>query len=253
MWTPRSTWVPHPMGWVLSRALGSEHEGVTAQLSLGWGRKVTGMPNLAAGPSTPCTQGVLVPLEGRGPWEMRVCAGELSGPGVSLGVPPHAPGRSQQAPVGPALQPHPEPGLCPQPRLSLENSVTTQFGDPGDVRVTVQAACGTSVLQDSKVVHVLGECPLPHRGRQRGFFLGAQGRARRGLPTEAPVTPEWPLLDGGDTSVYHTSGVPSLGFPICKINTDDSCARGTHGPHRTQVRMPLRGLARSRVRGQSWD
>lgn len=100
---------------------------------------------------------------------------------VSLwGYLPTPPGRSQQAPVGPALRPRPEPRLCLQPRLSLENSVTTRFGDPGDVRVTVQAACGTSVLQDSKVVRVLGECPLPHRGKQRSFsFLGAQGRARQ--------------------------------------------------------------------------
>lgn len=45
--------------------------------------------------------------------------------------------------------------------LSLENSVTTRFADTGDVRVTVQAACGNSVLQDSKVVRVLGESSSP--------------------------------------------------------------------------------------------
>lgn len=60
----------------------------------------------------------------------------------------------------------------------------TRFVDPGDVRVTVQAACGTSVLQDSKVVRVLGECPLPHRGRQHSFsFPGAQGQAGEGVVT----------------------------------------------------------------------
>lgn len=46
-----------------------------------------------------------------------------------------------------------------QPLLSLDNSVRTRFSEPGDVRVTVQAACGSSVLQDSKVVRVLGESP----------------------------------------------------------------------------------------------
>ncbi|XP_076992450.1 VPS10 domain-containing receptor SorCS2 [Tamandua tetradactyla] len=44
-----------------------------------------------------------------------------------------------------------------QPLLSLDNSVTTRFMDTGDVRVTVQAACGSSVLQDSKVVRVLDD------------------------------------------------------------------------------------------------
>lgn len=37
--------------------------------------------------------------------------------------------------------------------------MTTQFVDAGDVRVTVQAACGNSVLQDSRVIRVLGESP----------------------------------------------------------------------------------------------
>ncbi|XP_037685259.1 VPS10 domain-containing receptor SorCS2 isoform X2 [Choloepus didactylus] len=44
-----------------------------------------------------------------------------------------------------------------QPLLSLDNAVTTRFVDAGDVRVTVQAACGSSVLQDSKVVRVLDQ------------------------------------------------------------------------------------------------
>lgn len=72
----------------------------------------------------------------------------------------HGPGRWLTA--GPALPwPQPWPGpdsaVSSQPLMSLNNSVTTQFADPGDVRVTVQAACGTSVLQDSRVIRVLGE------------------------------------------------------------------------------------------------
>lgn len=33
----------------------------------------------------------------------------------------------------------------------------TKFAETGDVRVTVQVSCGSSMLQDSKVVHVFGE------------------------------------------------------------------------------------------------
>lgn len=67
----------------------------------------------------------------------------------------HSPGhRSPVATPGSALT------ACPlQPLLSLNNSVTMRFADTGDVRVTVQAACGKSVLQDSKVIRVLGESP----------------------------------------------------------------------------------------------
>ncbi|XP_055291161.1 VPS10 domain-containing receptor SorCS2 isoform X1 [Moschus berezovskii] len=66
-----------------------------------------------------------------------------------------------------------------QPRLSLENSVTTRFGDPGDVRVTVQAACGTSVLQDSKVVRVLDQ------------FQVVPLQFSKDLDAHNPNTPEW--------------------------------------------------------------
>ncbi|XP_057561948.1 VPS10 domain-containing receptor SorCS2 [Hippopotamus amphibius kiboko] len=66
-----------------------------------------------------------------------------------------------------------------QPRLSLENSVTTRFGDTGDVRVTVQAACGTSVLQDSKVVRVLDQ------------FQVVPLQFSKDLDAHNPNTPEW--------------------------------------------------------------
>lgn len=33
----------------------------------------------------------------------------------------------------------------------------TTFAETGKVRVTVQAACGNSMLQDSKIIQVLGE------------------------------------------------------------------------------------------------
>ncbi|NXH20402.1 SORC2 protein, partial [Bucco capensis] len=41
-----------------------------------------------------------------------------------------------------------------QPLLTLESFLVTKFAETGDVRVTVQASCGNSMLQDSKVVHV---------------------------------------------------------------------------------------------------
>ncbi|XP_049565186.1 VPS10 domain-containing receptor SorCS2 [Orcinus orca] len=66
-----------------------------------------------------------------------------------------------------------------QPLLSLENSVTTRFGDTGDVRVTVQAACGTSVLQDSKVVRVLDQ------------FQVMPLQFSKDLDAQNPNTPEW--------------------------------------------------------------
>ncbi|XP_054438190.1 VPS10 domain-containing receptor SorCS2 [Pteronotus mesoamericanus] len=71
--------------------------------------------------------------------------------------------------VGPSLQ----------PLMSLNNTVTTQFADPGDVRVTVQAACGASVLQDSKVVRVLGQ------------FQVLPLQFSQGLDAYNPNTPEW--------------------------------------------------------------
>ncbi|XP_077166980.1 VPS10 domain-containing receptor SorCS2 isoform X1 [Paroedura picta] len=42
-----------------------------------------------------------------------------------------------------------------QPRLSLESFLVTSFSEIGEVRVTVQASRGNSMLQDSKVIQVL--------------------------------------------------------------------------------------------------
>uniref|UniRef100_A0A670XYF9 VPS10 domain-containing receptor SorCS2 n=1 Tax=Pseudonaja textilis TaxID=8673 RepID=A0A670XYF9_PSETE len=42
-----------------------------------------------------------------------------------------------------------------QPVLSLENFLITSFAEAGKVRVTVQASCGNSMLQDSKIIQVL--------------------------------------------------------------------------------------------------
>lgn len=42
----------------------------------------------------------------------------------------------------------------------------TKFAETGEVRVTVQASCGNSMLQDSKVVQVFGEIFL----LSYGFF-----------------------------------------------------------------------------------
>ncbi|XP_056208638.1 VPS10 domain-containing receptor SorCS2 isoform X2 [Falco biarmicus] len=41
-----------------------------------------------------------------------------------------------------------------QPLLTLESFLVMKFAETGDIRVTVQASCGSSMLQDSKVVHV---------------------------------------------------------------------------------------------------
>ncbi|NXC73474.1 SORC2 protein, partial [Anhinga anhinga] len=41
-----------------------------------------------------------------------------------------------------------------KPLLTLDNFLVTKFAETGDIRVTVQASCGSSMLQDSKVVHV---------------------------------------------------------------------------------------------------
>ncbi|XP_035150036.3 VPS10 domain-containing receptor SorCS2 isoform X4 [Callithrix jacchus] len=66
-----------------------------------------------------------------------------------------------------------------QPLLSLDNSVTTRFSDTGDVRVTVQAACGNSVLQDSRVLRVLDQ------------FQVVPLEFSKELDAYNPNTPEW--------------------------------------------------------------
>lgn len=114
------------------------------------------------------------------------------------------PGSSGVLPTPPAA---PFPGVSPQPRpaarpdsavplqplLSLDHWVTTRFAGAGDVRVTVQAACGSSVLQDSKVVRVLGESPggrAACQGSQpHAPVLGGPGPHRRrpqSTPKEGP-------------------------------------------------------------------
>ncbi|XP_030657093.1 VPS10 domain-containing receptor SorCS2 isoform X3 [Nomascus leucogenys] len=66
-----------------------------------------------------------------------------------------------------------------QPLLSLDNSVTTRFSDAGDMRVTVQAACGNSVLQDSRVLRVLDQ------------FQVMPLQFSKELDAYNPNTPEW--------------------------------------------------------------
>ncbi|XP_053422712.1 VPS10 domain-containing receptor SorCS2 isoform X5 [Nycticebus coucang] len=66
-----------------------------------------------------------------------------------------------------------------QPLLSLDNSVTTRFPDMGEVRVTVQAACGNSVLQDSRVIRVLDQ------------FQVVPLQFSKDLDANNPNTPEW--------------------------------------------------------------
>lgn len=110
--------------------------------------------------------------------------------------PRQLPGRGASSPTVPR-PPGPAPTLLvlPQPLLSLDHWVTTRFAGAGDVRVTVQAACGSSVLQDSKVVRVLGESlggraarrePQPHapvlRGARPSRETFAQVTAKDGAP-----------------------------------------------------------------------
>ncbi|XP_078534650.1 VPS10 domain-containing receptor SorCS2 isoform X2 [Lissotriton helveticus] len=44
-----------------------------------------------------------------------------------------------------------------QPLLSLDRFLVTRFAEAGEVRVTVQASCGSSMLQDSKIVRVFDQ------------------------------------------------------------------------------------------------
>nr|XP_033805848.1 VPS10 domain-containing receptor SorCS2 isoform X2 [Geotrypetes seraphini] len=44
-----------------------------------------------------------------------------------------------------------------QPELSLDSFLVTKFSEAGEVRVAVQASCGNSMLQDSKIVRVLDQ------------------------------------------------------------------------------------------------
>lgn len=99
---------------------------------------------------SPCPCAAPCPPESRG--ERAHCSpGQLTAAGPAAPSPPPQSGADS--------------AYAPQPLLSLDNSVTTRFVDTGDVRVTVQAACGNSVLQDSKVIRVLGESLL---GRGQG-------------------------------------------------------------------------------------
>ncbi|XP_064420152.1 VPS10 domain-containing receptor SorCS2 isoform X3 [Latimeria chalumnae] len=44
-----------------------------------------------------------------------------------------------------------------QPLLSLENYLVTRFPEMGEVRVTVQASCGNSMIQDTKMIRVFDQ------------------------------------------------------------------------------------------------
>ncbi|XP_032875113.1 VPS10 domain-containing receptor SorCS2 isoform X2 [Amblyraja radiata] len=44
-----------------------------------------------------------------------------------------------------------------EPRLTLENSLITSFPEDSEVKVTVQASCGSSMVQDSKVVRIFDQ------------------------------------------------------------------------------------------------
>lgn len=80
-----------------------------------------------------------------------------------------------------------------QPLLSLDNSVTTRFSDTGDVRVTVQAACGNSVLQDSRVLRVLGESFPGSGGTASASLLQSRRPGHVGLIShEFAGHPGWP-------------------------------------------------------------
>ncbi|XP_078263253.1 VPS10 domain-containing receptor SorCS2 isoform X3 [Rhinoraja longicauda] len=44
-----------------------------------------------------------------------------------------------------------------KPRLTLENSLITSFPENSEIKVTVQASCGSSMVQDSKVVRIFDQ------------------------------------------------------------------------------------------------
>lgn len=44
-----------------------------------------------------------------------------------------------------------------EPRLTLENSLITSFPEDSEIKVTVQASCGSSMVQDSKVVRIFDQ------------------------------------------------------------------------------------------------
>lgn len=119
-------------------------------------------------------------------------------PGVSPQPRPAARPRGQLSPgPGPA---RPDSAVPLQPLLSLDHWVTTRFAGAGDVRVTVQAACGSSVLQDSKVVRVLGESPggwAACQGSQpHAPVLGGPGPHRR-RPHRVPRRRDRPPAGSG--------------------------------------------------------
>ncbi|NXP81546.1 SORC2 protein, partial [Ramphastos sulfuratus] len=66
-----------------------------------------------------------------------------------------------------------------QPLLTLDSFLVTKFAETGDVRVTVQASCGSSMLQDSKVVHVFDH------------FHVLPLKFTKHLDTYNPDIPEW--------------------------------------------------------------
>ncbi|XP_069488109.1 VPS10 domain-containing receptor SorCS2 isoform X3 [Ambystoma mexicanum] len=74
-------------------------------------------------------------------------------------------GRNQEVNLTAVIQPHNSNltvfywwiGSNLQPFLSLDRFLVTKFSEAGEVRVTVQASCGNSMLQDSKIVHVFDQ------------------------------------------------------------------------------------------------
>ncbi|XP_029447509.1 VPS10 domain-containing receptor SorCS2 isoform X2 [Rhinatrema bivittatum] len=66
-----------------------------------------------------------------------------------------------------------------QPQLSLDSFLVTRFAEAGEVRVTVQASCGNSMLQDSRIVRVLDQ------------FQVLSLRFTKHLDMYNPNIPEW--------------------------------------------------------------
>ncbi|KAI1238166.1 hypothetical protein IHE44_0012883, partial [Lamprotornis superbus] len=76
-----------------------------------------------------------------------------------------------------------------QPLLTLESFLVTTFAETGDVRVTVQVSCGSSMLQDSKVVHVFDH------------FHVLPLKFTKHLDMYNPDIPEWREDIGRETSI----------------------------------------------------
>lgn len=204
----------------------------TSAFWTGWGQPLEGWcpccvsrdPASLGSPHAPCC-----PI----PWRSRCSPGQLPGRGASSPTVPRPPG------------PAPTLLVLPQPLLSLDHWVTTRFAGAGDVRVTVQAACGSSVLQDSKVVRVLGESlggraarrePQPHAPVLRGARPSRETFAQVTAKDGAPASGLLPHRPSAKSSGCFENGPPWGQSPQSDVQWD--CPRPLSPTNPTNGRRP---------------